>query len=193
MTAYWAKGRNKRYPYYECFNKQCDERRKSIRKEVLEAEFEALIKQLRPSAGIISTVAAMFRDIWGNRIQRLEEKWKEQKQALTGINTTIGKLTDRLIETTSTSAIHAYETKLEKVEAEKALIVENLAQKPDLDQGFDISFRTARRFSQTLGIFGLHPTQTTEGHSSNWYLQLHCHMHEIRDFEPLKLPVRSKC
>ena len=43
LTAYWAKGRNKRYPYYECFNKHCDERRKSIRKDVIEKEFEDLI------------------------------------------------------------------------------------------------------------------------------------------------------
>ena len=146
LTAYWAKGRNKRYPYYECFNKQCDERRKSIRKDVLEQEFEDLIQQMRPSAGIMSTVAAMFRDIWDHRVQRLEEKWKEQRQALTGINTTIGKTTDRLIETASPSAIRAYEAKLEKLEAEKALISENLTQKPDLNQDFDKSFRTALIF-----------------------------------------------
>ncbi|MEM6586800.1 MAG: recombinase family protein [Pseudomonadota bacterium] len=30
MTGYWAKGRNKRYAYYECFQKGCDARRKSI-------------------------------------------------------------------------------------------------------------------------------------------------------------------
>ncbi|MEP1574422.1 recombinase family protein [Roseibium album] len=146
LTAYHAKGRNKRYPYYECFNKECDQRRKSIRKEVLDGEFETLIKQLRPSAGLMSTLANMFRDVWNNRIQGIEDKWKEQKKALSGINATMGKLTDRLIETTSPSAIQAYETKLEKLEAEKALISENLAKKPDLNQDFDKSFRTAMTF-----------------------------------------------
>ncbi len=146
LTAYHAKGRNKRYPYYECFNKQCDERRKSIRKDVLEGEFEGLVQQMRPAAGLMSTAAIMFRDIWNSRILGFEAKLKEQKQALTGINQTIGKLTDRLIETTSSSAIKAYETKLEKLEAEKALIAENLTQKPDRAQGFDQSFRTALTF-----------------------------------------------
>ena len=146
LTAYWAKGRNKRYPYYECFNKRCDEHRKSIRKDVLEGDFEALVKHMRPSAGIMSAVAAMFRDIWDNRIQRLEAKWTEQKRALTTINASVNRLTDRLIETTSASAIRAYELKLEKLEAEKALISENLAKKPDLNRSFDKSFRTAMAF-----------------------------------------------
>ena len=146
LTAYWAKGRNKRYPYYECFNKPCDEYRKTIRKDVLEGAFETLIKQLRPSAGLMSTVAAMFRDIWDHRLQGYEQKRVEQKRALTGINTTISKLTDRLIETTSPSAIQAYEGKLEKLEAEKALINENIAQKQDAGQDFDKSFRTAMKF-----------------------------------------------
>jgi site-specific DNA recombinase len=146
LTAYWAKGRNRPYPYYECFNKQCDERRKSIRKDVLEEEFEALIGQMRPSAGLMSTLAAMFRDIWNNRAQVLESKNKTQKHALLGLNATIGKLTDRLIETTSASAIRAYEAKLEKLEVEKTLIVENIAQKPNMNKDFDESFRTAMNF-----------------------------------------------
>ncbi len=146
LTAYWAKGRNKHYPYYECFNKQCDEHRKTIRKDVLEGAFEALIKQMRPSAGLMSAVAAMFRDIWDHRLQGYEEKRGEQKRAMTGINTTISKLTDRLIETTSPSAIQAYEGKLEKLEAEKALINENITQKQDVGQSFDESFRTAMKF-----------------------------------------------
>jgi hypothetical protein len=40
MTAYWAKGRNKRYPYCECIQKGCDARRKSIRRADVEGAFE---------------------------------------------------------------------------------------------------------------------------------------------------------
>lgn len=98
----------------------------------------------------MTTVSAMFRDIWDHRIQGYEEKRGEQKRALTGINTTISKLTDRLIETTSASAIQAYEIGLEKLEAEKALISENQAQKQDLGQDFDKSFRTALIFLVNL-------------------------------------------
>ncbi len=146
LTAYWAKGRNKRYAYYECFNKECDERRKSIRRDVLEEEFETLIRQMQPSREVFAATAFMFRDQWNNRMQRYKETWQEQKRALSGIGTTISKLTDRLIETTSPSAIKAYEAKLEKLEAEKALITENLTKKPDIKQDFDQKFRTAMAF-----------------------------------------------
>ena len=49
---YWAKGRNKRYPYYECFQKGCEERRKSIRRDMIEKDFDSLLTTLRPSAGL---------------------------------------------------------------------------------------------------------------------------------------------
>lgn len=91
----------------------------------------------------MSTVADIFRDIWNTRIERLEEKWKEQRRALTGINARINKLTDKLIETTSSAAVGAYEAKLEKLEAEKALIAESLDQKPDFIRAFDTNFRAA--------------------------------------------------
>src|SRR5690606_11113605 len=44
LTACWSKGRGGRYPYYMCFQKGCPEYRKSIRREVIEGEFEALLK-----------------------------------------------------------------------------------------------------------------------------------------------------
>ncbi len=146
LTAYWAKGRNKRYAYYECFNKECDERRKSIRRDVLEGEFEKLLQDMQPSKEVFTTAGFMIRDLWNQRVQGFKDKLHEQKKALTGINATMTKLTDRLIETTSPSAIKAYETKLEKLEAEKALIAENLSKKPDTRQDFDKSFRTALAF-----------------------------------------------
>ena len=146
LTAYHAKGRNKRYAYYECFNKTCEQRRKSIRRDVLEGEFEELLQDMQPSREIFNTVGFMIRDQWNKRIDGFKGKLQEQKKALSGISTTINKLTDRLIETTSPSAIKAYETKLEKLEAEKALITENLSQKPDFKRDFDARFRTALAF-----------------------------------------------
>ncbi|EFL89426.1 recombinase family protein [Ahrensia sp. R2A130] len=146
LTAYYAKGRNKRYPYYECFNKQCDERRKSIRKNQIESEFETLVKSMRPQTSMMVTVSAMFRDLWNTRLSGFEMKRMEQKKALTGLKTKMSKLTDRLIETTSASVIKVYEAKLEQLETEKALITENLANRPDARKDFDEGFRTAMNF-----------------------------------------------
>lgn len=146
LTAYYAKGRSKRYPYYECFNKACDFHRRSIRKEVIEGEFETLIQSMRPHASLMSTVSAMFRTIWNAQLSGFETKRTEQKLALKGIAAKISRLTDRLIETTNESLIRNYEDKLEKLETERATISENLAQKPDLTHDFDTGFRTAMNF-----------------------------------------------
>lgn len=49
MTACWSKRRSGKYPYYLCDSKGCWVCRKSMRKGKIEAEFEALLMQLRPS------------------------------------------------------------------------------------------------------------------------------------------------
>ena len=135
LTAYWAKGRNKKYPYYECFNKECDDHRKSINRDKLEGEFETLLKRMRPSAGIMSVIAKMFHDLWDQRHEASEQKRKEQKKALAQIQVKASKLTDRLIESDSASMIAAIESKMEKLDAEKAMIEENLATTGDQNAG----------------------------------------------------------
>jgi DNA invertase Pin-like site-specific DNA recombinase len=49
MTAAWSKGRNAHYPYYVCYQRGCERRGKSVRKEKVESEFEALLKSLKPA------------------------------------------------------------------------------------------------------------------------------------------------
>lgn len=102
---------------------------------------------MQPSKELVTTIATMFREIWDNRLKRFESKWKEQKHALSGLSTKINTLTDRLIDTTSPTLIKNYESKLEAMETEKALIAENMRKKPDMNQNFERSFRTAKTTS----------------------------------------------
>lgn len=39
LTAVWSRGRSRRYAYYVCQTRGCDQKGKSIRKEVMEGEF----------------------------------------------------------------------------------------------------------------------------------------------------------
>ncbi len=119
MTAYWAKGRNKRYPYDECFQKGCEARRRSIRHADVEDAFEILLQSLRPPRSLFAVASAMFKDIWEARISDFEIRRKEQKAAL---------------------------CKIEKLEAQAALISENLAKTKPKQKDFDASFRTALDF-----------------------------------------------
>ena len=69
MTACWSKGHSAKYPYYFCNQHGCTERRKSIRKEHLEQEFEALLVSLRPTRGLYDIAERMFRDVWERRME----------------------------------------------------------------------------------------------------------------------------
>ena len=146
MTGYWAKGRTKRYAYYECFQKGCPERRKSIRRDEVESAFATLLGQLRPNMEMMQLAAQIFRDIWSTRTGRIAEQRKAQKQAMAALDGKIAKLTDRLIETDSPATVRAYEAKLEKLEAERAVIAEDIAKPAPTRQSFDQSFRTAMTF-----------------------------------------------
>ena len=61
LTACWSKGRSARYPYYLCDTRGCPVSRKSIRKEVIEGEFEALLCALRPSEGLYNLARPIHR------------------------------------------------------------------------------------------------------------------------------------
>jgi len=146
MTAYWAKGRSKRYPYYECFQKGCEARRKSIRRADVEDAFETLLQSLRPPRSLFAVASAMFKDIWDARIGDFEIRRKEQKASLRKIDMDIRKAADLLIDTQSAATARALEAKIEKLEAQAALISENLAKTK--------AERLRRKFSNRPGIFG---------------------------------------
>lgn len=62
MTACWSKGRNRKYPYYLCDTKGCDEYRKSIRRERIEGEFEELLTGLVPERDLFLAVYEMLAE-----------------------------------------------------------------------------------------------------------------------------------
>ncbi|MGJ8530318.1 recombinase family protein, partial [Maritalea sp.] len=146
ITGYWAKGRNKRYPYYECFQKACPDRRKSIKRQDVESGFEALLHALRPNRSLIAMASAMFRDIWDDRIATLTQHHAAQKTELKRIEADIRKAADLLIATGSAATMRAIEAKIDKLEAQKALISEDLQKSKPKTADFDGSFRAAMNF-----------------------------------------------
>ncbi len=146
MTGYWAKGRNKRYPYYECFQKGCDLRRKSIKRADIEDAFENLLQSLTPSRGLIAVASEMFKDIWDGRITQWQTQRKAQKTELVRIESQISKTADRLIDTTSTATERALEAKIDKLEAQRVKTAEDLAFSKPKPEDFQRKFRTALTF-----------------------------------------------
>ncbi len=146
MTACWSKGRTARYPYYYSFTKGCDEFRKSIRKEQVEAEFEELLLELKPSQELFFTAMDRFRDLWNDRQSQNKDDALLLKNELSKIDARVEQFLDRIVETENLSVISAYEERIEKLEGQKIILQEKIQNcgRPLAD--FDETFRTAMEF-----------------------------------------------
>ncbi len=146
MTGCWSKGRNQKYPYYYCYNKDCTEFRKSVRKEKVEAEFEELLLELKPSQELFFTAMDMFRDLWAGQKDRNKGDVIILKQELSKIDDRVEQFLDRIVDTESPKVISAYEQKIEKLEQQKIVIQEKIQNCGRPLTAFDETFRTAMDF-----------------------------------------------
>ncbi len=146
LTANWSKGRNARYAYYLCRSKNCDNYGKSIKREKLEGEFEALLHKLKPTEGLFTVSRMMFEDLWNYRIQSQKSQKVSLETEIRNIDKKIEQLLDRIVEADSSNVIRAYENRIRDLEAKKIEMKEKIAccGKPIRD--FDETFRTAMDF-----------------------------------------------
>ena len=146
LMSCWSTGRSAKYPYYLCMQKGCDAYGKSIRRDQLEGDFAALLRELQPSADLMELAAAMFRDLWDGRLAQAGEQAKSLEAQLRKLDTTIEQLVDRVVETDSPALVKTYESRLRRMEAEKAELAERRANCGRPLKSFDDTFRTAMAF-----------------------------------------------
>ncbi len=126
LTANWSKGKAVHYPYYLCRQKDCAAKGKSIRREVVEKEFEALLKALRPTEELFELASALFKDLWEQRAKTMKDQGKTMKAELSQIERKIAQLMDRLVEADSESVIRAYEKRIGDLETDRMVIREKI-------------------------------------------------------------------
>jgi len=107
MTSNWATGRDKKYPYYQCYNCDCKEYGKSMKRDQLEGDFETLLTELKPSPDLFQMAYAMFNKIWTQSM----ESDKEQATRLKYEQAQIERKVDRIGDIDSDSVAKAYEKK----------------------------------------------------------------------------------
>ncbi|WP_417722976.1 hypothetical protein [Salipiger sp.] len=146
LTACWSQGKKEKYPYYLCPTKGCPSYRKSIKRDVLEGEFEGVLQSLQPTEGLFALVKAMFRDAWDMRLAQASEASKGLKANVKQLEKQIDQLLDRIIDASNGSVIAAYDKRIAKLEREKVLAEEQLANSGKPRHTFEESFEHARRF-----------------------------------------------
>ncbi|WP_306120923.1 MULTISPECIES: recombinase family protein [unclassified Roseitalea] len=146
LTACWSQGKHRKYPYYLCANKGCESYRKSIKRDAIEAEFEAVLQSLEPSEGLFQLVRAMFKDAWDMRLGQAREATKTLKSNVAQVDKQIEKLLDRIVGASSDGVVSAYEKRIAKLEREKALAEEKLLNAGKPAHTFEESFEHAMGF-----------------------------------------------
>lgn len=157
LTACWTKGRNARYPYYLCQTKGCCSYGKSIKRDVLESEFAALLGSIRPTPEVFELATEMFRDLWDARVASAQGNRAHLSAEVIRLERQIEQLVDRIVNADSETLIGAYENRLRSLEAAKVEAKEKIANcgRPITD--FDTTYRTAMQFLESpckLWTFG---------------------------------------
>lgn len=146
MTACWSSGRNAKYPYYLCSTKGCPDYRKSIRKDVLEGDFEILLSQLRPTSNLFYMASEMFKELWEDRKRLAFDEAQAMKAQLPVLEQRMEKYLHRLVETDNQTAIHKYESEIARLEGEKIILRERIEKCGRPLEPFEDCFRTAMTF-----------------------------------------------
>ncbi len=146
LTACWSTGKTARHPYYLCPKRGCASYGKSVRREVLEGQFEALLRKLQPSENLFRIARTMFEDIWNQRLSAGQARSQSLKIELSKIERKVEQFLDRIADAEVPSVITAYESRIRKLEEQRIDLSEKVAKCGRPIRGFDETLRTALDF-----------------------------------------------
>ncbi len=147
LTASWSTSKTgKRHPYYHCFTKGCESNRKTIRRDVLEGEFEGVMRTLQPSETAYALLRDMFKHAWDMRGASVKKAAQSLSRKLSEVEAQIAALLDRIVDASSPRVISAYEAKIDALEQEKLVLGEKLQNAGQPRHRFEDMFELACQF-----------------------------------------------
>ena len=136
----------KYYSYYNCQNSKCRHGGKSIRKAVLEGEFEKLLQKLAPSKPLISTFSKMFKMHWDHYAVSQQARQKSLEECVLQLDQKIEKSLERILEAESSTVIKRLEKHIDQLEDSKRVVAEKIANCGRPVRPFDEMYRTSIQF-----------------------------------------------
>lgn len=146
LTACWSKGSHSRHPYYLCPKRGCESYGKSIRRAVIEGEFEALLHGMTPSDALFGIARKMLKKLWDHQQANGETQAKALSAQLVKIERQVSGFLERILDATVPSVIAAYEDRVRRLEEEKLAVKERMANAKRPAQDFEKTVRTALDF-----------------------------------------------
>ncbi len=148
LTSCWSKGKRQKFAYYHCYNRACDSYGKSIPRQKIEGEFEALLGAMQPTENVLRIAQTMFKELWDHRLKHAAALAQSVKHEVSKIKNQIEQFLDRIVDTDTPSVISRYESRIAKLEKEKLLMKENLASCGKPQRPFEEMFEHAMAFLQ---------------------------------------------
>ncbi len=119
---------------------------KSIRRDVIEGEFETLLKNMQPTAPLFKAARAMFKDLWDHRLAMGVERTKALKVELGKVEQQVNQFLDRIVDASVPSVIATYETRIKTLEDRKLVLLEKIGTTGRPVRSFEETVRTAFDF-----------------------------------------------
>ena len=119
---------------------------KSNRRDDVEAEFETILKDMRPTPNLIKVAGTMFQDAWEQVKAQISKRDKITQQEISKTQRDIDSLLERIIESDSPTIIQAYETKIKGLEEKRAQMAVTLGEKRPKRGHYSANVRTAVQF-----------------------------------------------
>lgn len=130
LRASRTKGNTKLHPYYLCHTKGCSEYGKSIRRDQLEGDFEALLKTIQPTKPYTELITAMFKDAWDIQMEKAKDAANTFKAEVIRVDKEIETFLSGIMNATNARVIETYENKIAELEYQK-LILEDKSSRND--------------------------------------------------------------
>ncbi len=130
LTASWASGRSKKYPYYHCPG--C--KKVNIRKEALEEAFLTLLDSLRVKDSHVRLFRSIVLDVWHRRLKESREQVEAQRKKAQRLEAKKEKLLDLLLEGVIDEP--TYKTRLAKIKT--SITLAQIDERTSQGEGFDI-------------------------------------------------------
>lgn len=136
LTGSWSTGRNKKYPYYRCKNKDCDYGGKSVARDELHSDLEKLLQSIEPKPGAVKLSKRIMKEVWKELDENQEEFEERTKQKIQELEKEISELVDKAAAAKSPLVTEKYEKKIDKLSKEQNNLEDSLQHNSEDESTF---------------------------------------------------------
>ncbi len=147
MTASWSKGRNGRYGYYFCINRDCPEYRKSIPADTIEGKFKKAFKQTKLTPEVSKVMLPIFDRVWKSELAEMTNRENIAARDIKEVEDEIRELTTLARRAKNDITRGVYEKQIEEA-AYRLEQAQGLSTGSNTD--FSVPYRTALGKATTL-------------------------------------------